>query len=69
MHDVSPVVWSEPVYKDVLETFEDQKTMTKSDSFSVAAPAGPAKLHPTPEMESHFGWPDHQTLFIQYFAF
>jgi hypothetical protein len=42
MHDVSPIVWSEPVYQDVVQTFKDQKTMKKSDSFSVAAPAGPA---------------------------
>ena len=36
------VVWSEPVYQDVLTTFQSQTAMVKSDSFSLAAPAGPA---------------------------
>jgi len=42
MHDSAPVVWSEPVYQDVLTTFQSQTAMVKSDSFSLAAPAGPA---------------------------
>jgi uncharacterized coiled-coil protein SlyX len=42
MHDVTPVVWSEAVYQDALRTFEDQGKMSHSDSFSLAAPAGPA---------------------------
>merc|ERR1719174_2532186 len=42
MHDSAPVVWSEPVYQDVLRTFKDQEDMSHSDSFSLAAPAGPA---------------------------
>merc|ERR1719201_73444 len=42
MHDSSPVVWSEAVYKHTLKTFKDQKQMSHSDSYGVAAPADPA---------------------------
>merc|ERR1719399_1440785 len=42
MHDTTPIVWSEAVYKDALQTFKDQKQMSHSDSYGVAAPAGPA---------------------------
>jgi len=42
MHDLSPVVWSEAVYQDVAKTFENQRETDHSDSFSIAAPAGPA---------------------------
>ena len=42
MHDTTPVVWSEAVYQHTLKTFKDQQKMSHSDSYSVAAPAGPA---------------------------
>jgi hypothetical protein len=42
MHDVSPVVWSPPVFDDVYSYFKDMSSMHHSDCYGVPPPAGPA---------------------------
>ena len=42
MHDLSPVVWSEAVHQDVANFLKGKEKLVHSDSYNLAAPAGPA---------------------------
>jgi len=42
MHNVPPVLWSNAMYKNVKQVFQNQRQMSHSDCYGVAPPAGPA---------------------------